>query len=609
MLTKSVNVMDIETFLDENNSAIPYCVCCKFDDIDLVFWYNDAKNILISFFEKICSMSKEKKIEIYTHNINFDGFVIINYLKKTNIYFDCFVRDTNLYWIKIFYLKREIVLRCSYKIIPLSIEEMGTLVNLKKGKFPHKFANLSNLDYVGVVPDRDYFSSEEDYVSAKKLKVFNFRKLASAYCAQDVRIAHAVLIEIINIINFYDKKVIKLSYSFASISYKIYIKNFNNFKVNFDENNSFERNYCASAYYGGRCEVFGNPQNKEIVHYFDFKGMYSQCMLQNFPTGKGVLREKNLDFKKIGFHTIKFKCDDPLPFLPYKSTKLFFANGIFTGTYWHEEILNAIKFKKCEILDHYSSYEFENEEPIFEKYVKEFTSLRLENKYCRVFAKNMINGLYGSFALKEEDFFTILILNEIEFNSLLELVDVLRWKKFDNLYIVDVLKNKKSLFYFNKSKSPEPRRNISYAAIIAAKARIKLNNALEKTLEHGGKLYYADTDSIFAGFEKSYLNLSMGEITWEEIYEDAVFIGTKFYQIKGKNLKVRGVDFKNYSFDDLKEKFYNDELFIVFDKQLNIQKKKYDIYFNYLNKTANLALYEKRIFSVDKKSTTPLMFK
>jgi len=90
--------------------------------------------------------------------------------------------------------------------------------------------------------------------------------------------------------------------------------------------------YIKDAYYGGRCEVFGNPHNK-IIHYFDFSGMYAQCMKQKFPIGAKQYKNKNLSIYDKGFHSVKVKVDDYLPFLPYRTNKLLFPNGIIIGRY------------------------------------------------------------------------------------------------------------------------------------------------------------------------------------------------------------------------------------------------------------------------------------
>lgn len=601
--------MDIETFTDKNNEIIPYCICCIIENQIYTFWYD--KNIIIIFLEKIVSLLKKKKIDIFVHNINFDGYVLINFFKKTNVRFDWFIRDFNIYWIKIFFLKKEIFIRCSYKIIPLSVDSLSKTTNFKKLIFPHKFVSLATLDYKGQIPSSDYFESKEDYNNFKKKHlIFNLRETVIEYCSNDVRIVHEVLINIIGILNVYNKKLIAHSYSFSSIAYKMFTFQFDNYKITKLKTYKTHSLYFRNGYYGGRCEVFGNPSKDELIHYFDFKGMYASCMLEKYPLGKPVFKEKNLNVTKIGFHTIKFKCDSYLPFLPIKSQKLYFPNGTMTGTYWYEEILNALAYKKCEIIEHYSSIEFDQEDFIFKNYVEFFTKIREKGVYFNLFGKNMINGLYGSFALQEENHFTIVLQSEEEFNSICNLTDVVKWKKIGNLYIINIEKNQKSRFLFKTSKKfndLSESRNVMYAAIISSKARVKLNKALQKTLDCGGKLYYTDTDSIFAGFSSSFLGEEMGEIRWSEILEDAVFLSSKFYFIKNKNLKLKGIKTNNYDFEDVKKNFFNGEFFLKWDGQFNVNKKDYNFFYNYNSKIINLCAYDKRIFDKNKKNTKPVV--
>ncbi|CDW83283.1 dna polymerase [Stylonychia lemnae] len=207
-----------------------------------------------------------------------------------------------------------------------------------------------------------------------------------------------------------------------------------------NKNTIFEHNYIKNSYFGGRCEVFGNPSGKKKIHHFDFTGMYSQC-----------------------FHTIKFKCDDYIPFLPYRGEKLLFPK------------------------EHYSSLVYEKKDFIFRDFIDIFVDIRKKGIYYKIFGKNMNNGLYGSFAMNEEDEEYVVCMNDQEFES---------YRLYTEI---------KSFFKYKK-------RNVAYAAVIASKARIKLNNALIEVLKDGGELYYTDTDSIFAGYDESKLNCALGEI-------------------------------------------------------------------------------------------------
>lgn len=561
------------------------------------------------FLEKATEKSRTKEIEFYMHNLNFGGFLLIDFLKYSNLRFHWFIRDLELYWIEISYLDVSIRIRCSFKLVFLSVEDLSIVMGLQKPVFPEKFININNLQYKGPIPDEKFFRSLSDYNLFKKNNLFfDLQKSTIIYSFENIEIIFRLLKKIIKILDSYNKKIIKTSFSFSSVSYKLYMGYFDNYgikKIYLTEN---EFNFFRNAYYGGRCEVFGNPSDNKIIHYFDFKGMYAQCMLEKFPIGVAILKEGNLNVNEIGFHTIKFKSNSYLPFLPIKANGLIFPNGTLTGTYWYEEILNAVNKGKCEIIEHYSSYVYKNEDFVFKKFSQEFTALRERGAYFNLFGKNMINGLYGSFALREENSINIITTDEMEFKSILDLMDILKWKKIENLYIIDIVKNKKSSTYFDKEKrwKNNSKRNIAYAAIISAKARIKLNKALSDVLENNGELYYTDTDSILAGFDSNSLGKQLGEIKWSHVFDDGVFIRNKFYYLKNNESTIRDVNFRDYDFSTLKKKFYDNELYLNFKDGI-IDDDVFTInQISYLKKNMDPCSYEKRKFSKDKKFTYPI---
>lgn len=607
-----MNVMDIETLsCEKTGRVIPYCICLRLDNEYFSFWYDDNKNLVISFLENITEFSKNNTVEIFTHNINFDGFVIIDAIKDTGIYYDLYIKDYNLYWISIIFLKIKILIRCSYKIIPISVYSMGLMLGFPKGVFPYKFSSISNLTYIGPIPSSDYFNSYDDYVYfCDNNKFFDFKKTSIDYCLRDIEIVYKVLKEVIYIINFYGPNLIKNSFSFSSIAYKIYVRKYDKWDVDKIKNNKFSHQYIKESYYGGRCEVFGNPCSGKKVHYFDFSGMYSQCMLQKFPIGPGRFIINNLDVKKIGFHAIKFSCDNYLPFLPYRVDKLMFCNGVMSGVFWYEEILNAIEHNRCNILDHYSSFVYEQEDYIFKEYSDFFSSIREKGLFYKIFGKNMNNGLYGSFALNEKDEDYVICHNDVEFRTYIEQIDVLSFTKIGNSYIIKVKKSDRNKKFLDKKGSWKSykKRNIAYASIISSKARIKLNNSLDAVLKSGGELYYTDTDSIFAGYDENNLGKQVGEVTWSNVFDEAVFITSKFYYIKGNNVKLKGINNIAYDYDYIKNSFYDNNDSIVFTDQINFNRNNFLVLQKNLNKKISLNSYSKRIFSFDKKQTFPHKF-
>ena len=565
-----LSVMDIETY-EKNGKTVPYCVCIKINDIDYSFW---GTNSILEFIQKISLIAYGDKIVIYTHNINFDGLIILEQIKTKKILYDILIRESNIYWIKIWYAKVEILVRCSYKIIPLSVDSMGLLIQNKKKIFPYKFVNENNLNYIGPIPDFSQFNSKEEHKTfCKNNSHFDLKKTAISYCFQDIHIVYEVLKNILHIIKLHSfgKKIIESSFSFSSIAYKIFSSNYDEFAITQRKNNKFEHEYYKNAYYGGRCEVFGNQKKNELIHYFDFKGMYAQCMLEKFPTGSPKTSYTNLDFTKIGFHTIKFKCENDIPFLPVKNNKLLFPKGVIVGTYWYEEIINAIRWNKCEVLEHYSSYTFEEMNHTFKNYVQNFLKMRDKGKYYKIFGKNMNNGLYGSFALNENNSIYVVCFTQSEFSFYENTVDIINFSKIGEYYIINIGKNKRSEKLFDKKKKWNlgyAKRNIAYAAIIASKARIKINNSLEQVKNAGYSLYYCDTDSIYAGKTTNNLGSTIGEVTWSQVYNEGIFISSKFYYIKNEPLKLKGVTKNSFSYEEIKEKFLKNNDYITFDDQL-----------------------------------------
>jgi hypothetical protein len=117
------------------------------------------------------------------------------------------------------------------------------------------------------------------------------------------------------------------------MAHKIFFKKYN-FKQIKEKIKLDEEIFARDAFFGGRCEVAGNPQENEIIKYFDFSGMYAQCMYEKFHNGDPKF-DLNSDLNTPGFHNITcYSNFDNFPILPFKSEnkKLVFYNGHITGT-------------------------------------------------------------------------------------------------------------------------------------------------------------------------------------------------------------------------------------------------------------------------------------
>jgi hypothetical protein len=131
------------------------------------------------------------------------------------------------------------------------------------------------------------------------------------------------------------KKNINLDniFSSPSLSIKIFIKNYSKNKISFNLK-STEKKMIKNSYFGGRCEVYGNPLKKEKIFHYDFSGMYAQCMTEKFPYGNCYIIENPKNLLDPGFYYIEYISNNFIPVLPHRSNinnKLMFINGLNKG--------------------------------------------------------------------------------------------------------------------------------------------------------------------------------------------------------------------------------------------------------------------------------------
>ena len=602
-----INTLDFETYTDEHDKIIPFCCCLNINNIEKVIYtdfLNDEKDYVFKKLFYFLSFYIKKEDVIYVHNINFDGYLIIEYLSRNKNKFEYFIRDNNLYNITIWLFNKIIKIKCSYKLIPLPL----SFFDSKCAAFPYKFITLKNLNYKGLMIDKKYFNNINDYeiyMSVYKNPIlFDFKKEMIKYCLNDLYCTKNILI---NFFSFFEKNLWNIDNynTISSISYNIFLKYFNQQKKikPYLELSIYE--YIKKTYFGGRCEIFGNKINnkKYEIRYYDFKGMYAQCMLEKFPILTPYFEPNPLNFDISGFYSIKFESNLKYPILPIKhNNKLLFVNGILKGIYWCEEIRLFISHGG-KILKIYNAYLYKKEELIFTNYINLFTDLRNKNEYYNIIGKLIINSLYGSFALKNDDIITIPTISEIEFELLNEVCNVISMEKINNLHIISIKKDSNYFNFYNLKKydNLNKMRNIAYASIITSKARIKLYNLYDKVNQEGGRLLYSDTDSVFA----EYKIKTISEIKWNKYYKNILFILPKLYIINLYNQTI--IKSKGFKINKLSIKNIKKQKKILIENQFSIRKKhKIILYQEKKNKIMNINIYNKRKWSYKKISTTPI---
>jgi hypothetical protein len=610
-----VNGYDIETFLDENGMYIPYCICFNIKKRNYSVYYDHKYDIIKESLDVIYNNVK-KKIVFYIHNIQFDGFIILDAISKYKEYStDVLIKNNSIYYVSIKKNKVEILFKCSYKILPSSLKKISESFNLiPKMPFPYKFSTFENINYIGNPPSEKYFNnSEEYYLFIQKNKIFNFREYSISYCINDVLITTSFIKIITSIISKFKINLDKV-YSAPSLSLKIFDHYFNNNKISFSTKDSFD-SFIRPSYFGGRCEVYGNPYDSEKIFHFDFSGMYAQCMLQKFCFGGYKILKKPDNIEIPGFYWIKWRSiDSYLPILPHhnkKNGKLMFTNGILEGCYWFEEINEFLK-NDGELLEIKSCLIFDSYDYIFKDFVNYFTEIRSISESHKIFGKLMINSLYGRMGMSDLESYSFIIKEDEldKYNSL----NILSLKKINSLILLNVeIDNRLKKEFSNITK--KVKKNISIASSITSKSRVKLYKAQKDVIVNGGRILYSDTDSIFAAYKKDVSNEKHGDVFWDAskkdtCIKDAVFMSPKSYSLLYKNdteiTKIKGFEQNSVKFNEIKTKFYNKTGDIIIENLRFIDKKNMKLYEKKVDKKLNLGYYDKREFNMNKKETKPL---
>lgn len=606
-----MNVLDIETYI-KDEKIIPYCCVFYFKK---KYYFNYGIDCL-SFFIKETFDKNFKKETIFVHNINFDGFLIIECLSKLNIFFEIFSKGLNLYLIIIKHFSKEIHIKCSYKILPLSLEKISIIFNIgKKMIFPYTFVNENNLYYIGPIPNLKFFNNTEDYHILKQdIKIFNLKEYTITYCKNDVIITTLFIENLSKIVKEFSIDL-KSVFSAPSLSLKIFIKKFNKNKIKL-KNNTLIDKIIRKSYFGGRCEVYGNSTKTEFIYHFDFTGMYAQCMKQHFPIGNYTFLPNPTNFNKPGFYFIEYiSKNEWLPVLPHhriSDSKLMFTNGCLKGIFWFEEILlflnNNGKILKIEFALIFSNYDI-----VFNEFIDFFTNLRKKSEAYNSFSKLMINSMYGRLGMRDSDTISFVERKE-KVENINKKYDVLSIRNINEISLIEIKATEKAKKDFKKTNT-SVKNNIVLASCITSKARIKLYNAQKSVINNGGRILYSDTDSIYAAYPKNVLGEKHGEVFWDgskkdTVIAEAIFFSPKSYAIKYPNgesvIKIKGYNEKKILFDEIKLKFDQNEKLIL-DNYKYLNKRDLELRFLESKKTFDLNFYDKRYF-INHQKTLPYKY-
>lgn len=588
-----INVFDFETY-SVNDKLVAYCVCSIINGEKFVIY---GENVVDKFLNFLWNL-RINNLVIYAHNLTFDGSLILQSSECEKWEIDSLLENGNIYMLKLANNWSVIEFRCSYRLMPFSLDYIAKCFKIgSKMNFPHEFMNDKNLYFIGELPEAYRYLG---------IGVINIRSLCIEYCFNDVELTRKFIILIYNKISLISKVCMRVTYSISGLSYWLFSNNFNLSKVNVKISNE-EDEILRNAYYGGRCEVFGNVDLGEEVYHFDFSGMYAQVMMESYGYGRCLLSVEIVSINRPGFYWVKVKSHNfKIPILCHKSKvndRLMFTNGEFEGLYWWEELI-LFENNGGEILEIKYGMIYENNGVILKNFVEKFTEMRNEDYAGNVIGKIIINSLFGRFGMSSKTIETK-IINKNDYKDYKNL-EILKETHINNIIILSIYK---------KSASKWVNSNVGLAAAITAKARIKLWNAFNAVENCGHRILYTDTDSLFVASKKNLDNVIIGEVFFDiskidTKIKNSIFISPKCYGIEYGGLsyvKIKGIRRNSISWWDLKKAQSNNRKLKI--KSVRFNKSNYQIKIENYIKVIDLSISNKRIFNKNKKYSRAFNFK
>nr|ADO51616.1 dnapol [Moniliophthora roreri] len=605
-LDKNIKIgsFDIETYLDEKNSVIPYYIGCRTGDKRILYKYSEFKTpeeMVLKFIEDLMIPENHNRFYYALNMSNFDGIIVLKSLIKTSHLHDLKLNtlsknDGTIISVvikKVLKNKKiiKITLSDSFHLLPFSLDKLGKVFNknnksnsLFKGNYPHDFINKFGLynamNYKGSVPNIKYFNniSKDSYqsivnrINNSENGIWDSEKELINYLIKDIDILYNVMDTFATIIYQYFNINITRIRTFSGLAFLIFTSKYYNSKNKtiYLLSGKIDK-YIREGYYGGVVDNFVNYIDKPVYKY-DINSHYPNQMHNKAMPG-GIPRystENNLD---LIFGFVRAKVTAPtsdllrVPVLPInKDGQLITFRGTEEGTWFSEELKYAknlgynIIVKDC--------IQFDKVYGLFDDFTKDLYKLKSQaelekDDVSRLIFKLILNSLYGRWGLKDLNVEYKIIdniklnkLNKTEHIDILFSSDKLSFVKSSGPVYPEIIQlfEKEKLIAKKDNKFNEPKpwgRNVSavqHSAAITAYARIEINKFknLENNLYLGG-----DTDSFILQYplESSYVGPELGKAKLECVITEAFFHSKKSYLIctdKGEIIiKMKGIKSPN----------------------------------------------------------------
>lgn len=474
-----------------------------------------------------------EKIEIYYHNLKFDGEFIISWLYHNGFTYDeglnkektfrTLITDTGIFYqMEVRFHKnknkKRLVIKDSLKIIPLKVSQMAKAFGLEESK--------GEIDYKAFREEGHELTEEEkDYIIKDCLIV-----------AQSLK-------------KMFDQGLTKMTIASNAINFfKETIGGAKTFRRMFPLLNKKDDEFIRQSYKGGFTYVDERRQNKWLNTKgctYDVNSLYPSQMHSSsgnlLPYGMPIYFKGEYPLNEYyPLYIQRLKCKFKLK-KGYVPTIQIKNNSRFVGQ--ETEYLKSSGVERVELIvtnvdletikKHYNltrvefidGYMFKGKKGIFDNYIDHWNNIKEQatidkNNGLRTIAKLMNNSLYGKFAVNSVNDVKIPILQDNGVVCQKGKVDIKELKEVEEQYKdIELMEDKD--------------RELNYTAMasfITAYARRVTHRAIQENYDN---FCYADTDSIHLLGDKAINidihNSKLGAWKHECNWESAKFIRAKTY--------------------------------------------------------------------------------
>jgi len=294
-LSNKFLTMDIETFI-KDGIHIPYCISFYDGENTFSYYLTDFKDSNSMIIKAILDLMIKKydNYKIYLHNLaNFDAIFLLKIIIKLGI---CkpIIHHDRIISIQLNYGDHVVFFRDSQQLLIGSLAKLGKSFGVKtlKSIFPYFFVDENNLDYVGSIPNINFFDNISrneylEYYDNFNDKLWSMKDETIKYCNIDCISLYQIILKFNALIfDLFNLNIHKFP-TLPSLALGVFRSNF--LKINTIPQISGQvAKDIRMSYTGGACDMYIPKSEKDSNLYaYDVNSLYPSVMKDNdMPIGK-----------------------------------------------------------------------------------------------------------------------------------------------------------------------------------------------------------------------------------------------------------------------------------------------------------------------------------